>query len=140
MNMLPTANTRADRHIAPFVSIGRSHVNNLPAPPAPRTSTQISAERDAALAEREGFEASRADLLLNGSSEDLLRLDTRIALAKVRQAQAEAQHAASTVAEAEARAEHETEQTRRDLHTPGSVFTVGAERYAADGSRWKRVA
>ncbi|MCJ2048684.1 hypothetical protein [Methylobacterium sp. J-070] len=32
------------------------------------------------------------------------------------------------------------EQTRRDLHTPGSSFTVGAERYAADGSRWKRVA
>lgn len=32
------------------------------------------------------------------------------------------------------------EQTRRELHTPGSAFTVGAERYAADGSRWKRVA
>ncbi|MET0532135.1 MAG: hypothetical protein ABW003_28065 [Microvirga sp.] len=32
------------------------------------------------------------------------------------------------------------EQTRRDLHTPGSAFTVGAERYAADGSRWPRVA
>ena len=32
------------------------------------------------------------------------------------------------------------EQTRRDLHTPGSAFTVGAERYAADGSRWQRVA
>ncbi|MGU3421366.1 hypothetical protein [Methylobacterium sp. D54C] len=32
------------------------------------------------------------------------------------------------------------EQTRRDLHTPGSSFTVGSERYAADGSRWKRVA
>ena len=31
------------------------------------------------------------------------------------------------------------EQTRRDLHTPGSAFTVGAERYAADGSRWQRV-
>lgn len=32
------------------------------------------------------------------------------------------------------------EQTRRDLGTPGSAFTVGAERYAADGSRWQRVA
>ncbi|MCJ2014976.1 hypothetical protein [Methylobacterium sp. J-076] len=32
------------------------------------------------------------------------------------------------------------EQTRRDLSTPGSAFTVGAERYAADGSRWQRVA
>jgi hypothetical protein len=32
------------------------------------------------------------------------------------------------------------EQTRRELHTPGSAFTVGAERYAADGSRWQRVA
>ena len=32
------------------------------------------------------------------------------------------------------------EQTRRDLNTPGAAFTVGAERYAADGSRWKRVA
>ncbi|SDA25024.1 hypothetical protein SAMN02799622_03536 [Methylobacterium sp. UNC378MF] len=32
------------------------------------------------------------------------------------------------------------EQTRRDLHVPGSAFTVGAERYAADGSRWQRVA
>jgi len=32
------------------------------------------------------------------------------------------------------------EQTRRDLHTPGSAFAVGGERYAADGSRWKRVA
>ncbi|GJE11069.1 hypothetical protein [Methylobacterium longum] len=32
------------------------------------------------------------------------------------------------------------EQTRRDLHVPGSTFAVGGERYAADGSRWKRVA
>ncbi|MCJ2093260.1 hypothetical protein MKK67_12280 [Methylobacterium sp. J-072] len=32
------------------------------------------------------------------------------------------------------------EQTRRDLNTPGAAFTVGAERYAADGSRWQRVA
>jgi hypothetical protein len=32
------------------------------------------------------------------------------------------------------------EQTRRALNVPGSSFVVGAERYAADGSRWKRVA
>lgn len=32
------------------------------------------------------------------------------------------------------------EQTRRTLDVPGSAFTVGAERYAADGSRWQRVA
>ena len=32
------------------------------------------------------------------------------------------------------------EQTRRDLHTPGSAFTVGAQRYAADGSLWRRTA
>jgi len=32
------------------------------------------------------------------------------------------------------------EQTRRHLHIPGATYTVGAERYAADGSRWKRVA
>ena len=32
------------------------------------------------------------------------------------------------------------EQTRSDLQTPGSAFTVGAERYAADGSRWRRTA
>jgi hypothetical protein len=32
------------------------------------------------------------------------------------------------------------EQTRRDLNKPGLAFTVGAERYAADGSRWQRVA
>jgi hypothetical protein len=29
---------------------------------------------------------------------------------------------------------------RRDPHTPGSAFTIGAERYAAEVSRWKRVA
>ncbi|MGU3538890.1 hypothetical protein [Methylobacterium sp. A54F] len=32
------------------------------------------------------------------------------------------------------------ERTRSDLVTPGSAFTVGAERYAADGTRWQRVA
>ena len=32
------------------------------------------------------------------------------------------------------------EQTRRDLHTPGSAFAVGGERYAADGTLWRRTA
>lgn len=32
------------------------------------------------------------------------------------------------------------EQTRRDLHTPGAAYKVGAERFAMDGTRWKRVA
>ncbi|MGU3665065.1 hypothetical protein ACLBX9_12870 [Methylobacterium sp. A49B] len=30
------------------------------------------------------------------------------------------------------------EQSRRDLHVPGTAYQVGQERYAADGSRWKR--
>ncbi len=29
------------------------------------------------------------------------------------------------------------EQSRRHLHIPGATYTVGAERYAADGSRWR---
>jgi hypothetical protein len=32
------------------------------------------------------------------------------------------------------------EQTRRDLNKPGWAFAIGGERYAADGSRWQRVA
>lgn len=30
------------------------------------------------------------------------------------------------------------EQTRRDLHVPGTAYQVGQERFAADGSRWQR--
>ncbi|GJE12579.1 hypothetical protein [Methylobacterium longum] len=32
------------------------------------------------------------------------------------------------------------ERTRRDLGTPGGAFEVGAQRYAADGSLWRRTA
>ncbi|MCJ2035759.1 hypothetical protein [Methylobacterium sp. J-068] len=32
------------------------------------------------------------------------------------------------------------EQTKRELHTPGASYQVGAERYAADGSLWRRTA
>lgn len=28
--------------------------------------------------------------------------------------------------------------TRMDLHTPGSAYQVGSERYAADGTLWRR--
>ncbi|GJD51760.1 hypothetical protein OPKNFCMD_4518 [Methylobacterium crusticola] len=31
-------------------------------------------------------------------------------------------------------------QTRAQLHVAGSAFGIGSERYAADGSRWRRVA
>ena len=31
-------------------------------------------------------------------------------------------------------------QTRSQLQRPGTEFTVGSERYAADGSRWRRTA
>lgn len=31
-------------------------------------------------------------------------------------------------------------RTRAELHVPGSAFAIGAERYAADGTRWQRVA
>ena len=30
--------------------------------------------------------------------------------------------------------------TRHDLHTPGTAYQVGSERYAADGSLWRRTA
>ena len=33
----------------------------------------------------------------------------------------------------------ETFQTRSELHRPGTDFSLGAERFAADGSRWRRV-
>ncbi|TXN72701.1 hypothetical protein [Methylobacterium sp. WL6] len=28
--------------------------------------------------------------------------------------------------------------TKRDLHTPGSAYQLGSERYAADGTLWRR--
>lgn len=30
------------------------------------------------------------------------------------------------------------EQTRRDLHVPGTAYQVGDQRYAADGTLWRR--
>jgi len=30
------------------------------------------------------------------------------------------------------------EQTRRDLHVPGTAYKVGDQRYAADGTLWRR--
>ncbi|MCJ2023389.1 hypothetical protein [Methylobacterium sp. J-067] len=118
MSALPTVNIRHNRldgDVAPFVSIGRSRPDLVqPASLAPRTSAQILADRDAAQAEREALEASRPDLLLNGSADEVVSLDHRIALTKVRQDQAEAQHAAALIAEAKAQAEHKAEQARRN--------------------------
>jgi hypothetical protein len=104
-----------DGNVAPHVSLGRSYIDRLPVtvPVKPRTATQILVDRDAAQAECKSLEASRADVLVNGSVEDLLALDTRIALAKAKQDQADAQHAAAVIAGSETRAENEAEQTRR---------------------------
>lgn len=131
-------NIRHNRHdgtVAPHVSLGRSYIDRLPVQVAPRTAAQILVDRDAAQAERESLEASRSDLLVNGSVEDLLTLDTRIALAKAKQDQADAQHAAAVIAESEARAENEAEQTRRKaLRKAGMKASAEAaklaERYA----------
>ncbi|SFM89868.1 hypothetical protein SAMN05192568_10734 [Methylobacterium pseudosasicola] len=59
-----------------------------------------------------GLEASLADLVSNGSAEDLSALATRIALAKIKQDQAETPQAAAMIAEADARAEADAEQDR----------------------------
>jgi len=114
MNALPTASIREARSIPSLVSIGRNRPDlvqqaSLP----PRTAAQIIVDRDAAQAEREALEASRADLLVTGSVEEIAALDHRIALTKVRQDQAEAQHAATVTAEAKAKADHDAEQVRR---------------------------
>ncbi|MGH1588010.1 hypothetical protein ACRBEV_06220 [Methylobacterium phyllosphaerae] len=121
MNMLPTANVRLNRHdgtVASFVSLGRSRPDlRQVALDTPRTSTQISAERDAAQAEREAFEADRPDVLLNGTADDVATHDHRIALTKIRLDQLEVQHAAAVLAEAESQAAHQAEQKRRkELH------------------------
>lgn len=127
-----------DGNVAPHVSLGRSYIDRLPVTVLveARTAAQILVERDAAQAERESLEASRSDLLVNGSVEDLLALDTRIALAKAKQDQAEAQHAAAVIAESEAKADNEAEQTRRKaLRKVGMKASAEAgklaEQYAA---------
>ena len=114
MNALPVTSIRDARSVATYVRLGPDRpdlqpVANLP----PRTAAQILADRDAAQAEREALEAGRPDLLLNGTADDVVALDHRIALTKVRQDQAEAQHARALVEEAKAQAEHEAEQARR---------------------------
>lgn len=114
MRVVLTDSIRGAASIAPFVSIGRSRPDLVQAASlSPRTAAQILADRDAAQAEREALEASRADLLLTGNVDEIAALDHRIALTKVRQDQAEAQHAAAVSAEARAKDEHDVEQARR---------------------------
>ncbi len=114
MRAVLTDSMRGNSSVAPFVSIGRSRLDLVPpAPLPPRTAAQILADRDAAQAEREALEASRADLLLTGGVDEIATLDHRIALTKVRQDQADAQHAAAVIAEARAKDEHDVEQARR---------------------------
>ncbi|TXN41375.1 hypothetical protein [Methylobacterium sp. WL7] len=95
MNAISAVSVRHNRHdgnVAPFVSIGRVRPDLQPVlPVTARTSTQISAERDAAQAEREMLEASRADVLLNGTSDNVAALDHRIALTKIQLDQLEMQ-------------------------------------------------
>jgi hypothetical protein len=103
MNAIPTVSVRHNRHdgnVAPFVSLGHDRPDLQPiAQSGLRTSTQISAERDAAQVEREALEASRSDVLLNGSADDVAALDHRVALTKIRLDQLEAQYAAAVTAE-----------------------------------------
>jgi len=111
---LPIANIRQDRHVASYVSLGRSRPDlKTVLPASPRTAAQILAERDATQAEREVLEAGRPDVLLNGTADDVAALDHRIAVTKIKLDQLAAQHAAAVVAEAEAQAAHEAEQKRR---------------------------
>ena len=65
----------------PVVNLGRTRPDLLSANEhtlAPRTSSHIAAERDAALAEREALEASRPDMMLLGSAEQIADLTRRI--------------------------------------------------------------
>ncbi|MGU3479416.1 hypothetical protein [Methylobacterium sp. D48H] len=131
---LPIANIRQDRHVASYVSLGRSRPDLKPVVlDAPLSSTQISAERVAAQVEREALEASRSDVLLNGTSDDVAALDHRIALTKIRLDQLEVQHAAAVLAEAEAKAAHEAEQKRRkDLHRKAMKASAEVEKLATE--------
>ncbi len=107
---------RETRTIHPRVTRGlprRDPVADTAARLAPRTSAEIAADRDAAVAERTTLEASRSDLMLTGTADDMADLDHHIAVAKVRIDQAAAQHVAALAAEAKAQADHEAEQARR---------------------------
>ncbi|MFK5597951.1 hypothetical protein ACFZ8E_13175 [Methylobacterium sp. HMF5984] len=113
---LPTVNVRETRTVHPRVTLGlprRDPVAADAARLAPRTSAEIAADRDAAVAERTALEASRADLMLTGTADDVANLDQRIAVAKIRIDAAEMQHAAAVIAEARARSDKDAEQTRR---------------------------
>ncbi|MCJ2111905.1 hypothetical protein MKK64_11925 [Methylobacterium sp. E-025] len=113
---LPRVNVRETRTIHPVVTIRsqpRDPVVRDAAQLAPRTSADIAADRDAAVAERTALEASRSDLMLNGTANAVADLDQRIAVAKIRIDAAEMQHAAAVIAEAKARTDHEAEQARR---------------------------
>ena len=112
---LPVVNVRETRTIHPRVTLGLPR--HAPVADtvrlAPRTSAEIAADRDAAVAERTALEASRSDLMLTGTADDVANLDHRIAVAKVRIDQAEAQHAAAVIAESKSQADDEAEQIRR---------------------------
>jgi hypothetical protein len=136
MNAIPTVSVRHNRHdgnVAPFVSIGRGHPDLPPVPLAPRTAARILAERDVAQAERDAWEASRVDVLLNGSADDVAALDHRVALTKIRLDQLEVQYAAAVTAETQAQAAHEAEQKRRkDLHRKAMKASAEVEKLAAE--------
>lgn len=104
-----------DGNVAPHVSLGRSYMDRLPvtAPVEPRSAVQIFAEGERARAEADALLASRPDMLLIGSPEEVAALDASIELARIRFLQANSQHAAALVAEADAKAENEAEQARR---------------------------
>ncbi|MGU3284970.1 hypothetical protein [Methylobacterium mesophilicum] len=134
MNMLPTANIRSDRHVAPFASLGRSRPDlQTVAPSGPRTSAQIFADGERARLECDALLASRPDMLLIGSPEEVAALDARIELARIRTLQANTQHAAALAAEAEAQVAHDVEQKRRkELHRKAMKASAEVEKLAAE--------
>ncbi|QGY04789.1 hypothetical protein MMSR116_24935 [Methylobacterium mesophilicum SR1.6/6] len=131
---LPIANIRTDRHVAPYVSLGRSRPDLKPvAPSEPRTSAQIFADGEHARRQCDALLASRPDMLLLGSPEEVAALDASIEHARIRMAQAHAQHAAALVSEAEAQAAHEAEQKRRkDLHRKAMKASAEVEKLATE--------
>ncbi|WP_187276710.1 hypothetical protein [Methylobacterium sp. WL30] len=137
---LPRVNVRETRTIQPRVTLGLPRRAPIATRPAPRTSGEIAADRDAAVAERTALEASRSDLMLTGTAADVASLDHRIAVSKVRIDQAEAQHAAAIIAEAAARTNHEAEQARRKalrkagLKASAEVAKL-ADEYVAEAQR-----
>lgn len=113
---IPTATLQRRDYVPPYVSMRAPRhdavVASLPSFTS-RTSSEIAADRDAAVREREALEADRSDLMLTSTAETIAALDHNIAVAKVRIDQAEMQHAAAVISEAAARAAEEDEQARR---------------------------